>query len=87
MNDPQLEQRLAAIEHQLRLVSDHLGIPCPPFPSEFGPPPGFAAGPTGGMPPDVVELARSGNAIGAIKRYREITGASLSEAKDAIDRI
>ena len=87
MNDPQLEQRLAAIEHQLRLVSDRLGIPCPPFPSEFGPPPGFGGSPFGGLPPDVVELARSGNALAAIKRYREITGASLAEAKDAIDRI
>ncbi len=35
----------------------------------------------------VAELARSGNKIEAIKRYREITGASLSEAKEAVEAI
>lgn len=87
MNDPQLEQRLAAIEHQLRLVSDRLGIPCAPFPSESGPPPGFGGSPFGGVPADVVELVRGGHKLEAIKRYREVTGASLADAKDAIDRI
>ncbi|MEU8238149.1 hypothetical protein AB0C07_07890 [Actinoplanes missouriensis] len=32
------------------------------------------------------ELARSGG-VAAIKRYRQRTGASLAEAKEAVDRI
>ena len=35
---------------------------------------------------DVRKLADSGRMIDAIKRYREITGLGLKEAKDAIDR-
>lgn len=86
MDDPQLASRLAAIEHQLRVISDHLGIPCPAFASEFGPPPGWAS-PQRGLPPDVQALKQSGNVIGAIKRYREITGVGLAEAKAAVESL
>ncbi len=34
---------------------------------------------------EVLEMARRGDKIGAIKMYRERTGAGLKEAKDAID--
>jgi ribosomal protein L7/L12 len=33
---------------------------------------------------DVIELARAGNRLGAIKRYRELTGASLADAQAAV---
>ncbi|MFC0431609.1 50S ribosomal protein L7/L12 [Kutzneria buriramensis] len=36
---------------------------------------------------DVVLLARAGRKIEAIKRYRELTGVGLKEAKDAVERI
>ena len=36
---------------------------------------------------DVVALKRAGNVIEAIKRYRELTGLGLKEAKDFVDRI
>jgi ferritin-like metal-binding protein YciE len=36
---------------------------------------------------EVVALAREGKKIPAIKAYREITGAGLKEAKDAVERI
>lgn len=36
---------------------------------------------------DVLRLVRSGNKIEAIKRYREIFGVGLKEAKDAVDRL
>ena len=36
---------------------------------------------------DLLMLIREGRAIEAIKLYRERTGASLREAKDAIDRL
>ncbi|MFE2515033.1 ribosomal protein L7/L12 [Streptomyces mirabilis] len=35
----------------------------------------------------VVALAREGRKIQAIKVYREVTGAGLKEAKDAVDRL
>jgi ribosomal protein L7/L12 len=37
--------------------------------------------------PRLAELVQSGNKIGAIKLYRELTGVGLAEAKDAIDSI
>jgi uncharacterized glyoxalase superfamily protein PhnB len=37
--------------------------------------------------PEVVELARSGNKIAAIKRYRELTGASLQDARGVIESL
>ncbi|MYS42987.1 hypothetical protein GTY23_17435 [Streptomyces sp. SID5998] len=36
---------------------------------------------------EVAVLARAGRTIEAIKTYREITGAGLKEAKDAVDRM
>ncbi|WKX74234.1 ribosomal protein L7/L12 [Streptomyces sp. XD-27] len=35
----------------------------------------------------VAELARNGKKVQAIKVYREVTGAGLKEAKDAVDRM
>ena len=40
-----------------------------------------------GITEDVVALARGGKKIEAIKRYRELTGVGLREAKDAVDGI
>ncbi len=37
--------------------------------------------------PRLAELVASGKKIDAIKLYRELTGAGLAEAKDAIDRM
>lgn len=34
---------------------------------------------------EVLELVRAKKKIQAIKRYRELTGASLKDAKDAVD--
>ena len=92
MDDHQLHERLALIEHQLRAISAHLGMPYPapgaPGSAPGGPPPGWGgAGGDPGLTPEVVQLARSGNLIGAIKQYREITGVSLADAKAAVERI
>ena len=38
-------------------------------------------------PQSVEEILRRGNKIAAIKRYREETGSSLKEAKDAVEEI
>jgi ribosomal protein L7/L12 len=39
------------------------------------------------LPEDVVALARAGKTLDAVKRYREITGATLDEAKAVIGDI
>jgi len=40
--------------------------------------------PPAGMTDDVIDLARSGNTIAAIKLYRDRTGSTLIEARDAV---
>jgi ribosomal protein L7/L12 len=47
----------------------------------------FASATATGMPAAVVDLARAGNLIAAIKEYREITGVGLAEAKKAVEDI
>lgn len=42
---------------------------------------------TGRVLDEVKELLRSGNKIAAIKHYRELNDASLTQAKDAIDQV
>jgi ribosomal protein L7/L12 len=37
--------------------------------------------------PEVLQHIRSGNLIHAIKRYRELTGADLATAKQAVESI
>jgi ribosomal protein L7/L12 len=45
----------------------------------------LAALPPADVPADVVSLVASGKKIQAISRYRQLTGASLSEARAVID--
>lgn len=66
--------RLDYIEKQLQML----------FPEGYVP---FAEANAAGMPPAVVELARRGNLIAAIKEYRTLTGAGLAEAKEAVEDI
>ena len=72
----QLERRLDRLEHKVDLLMQHLDVPQP------GP-----TGPDIALDTDVVALARAGRKIEAIKRYRELTGVGLKEAKDAVERI
>lgn len=101
MNEPtstlfKIMERLDALEAQVAALSQAAGLPGAggqpqpvagrPVPSSgygsFGP-----AGPGGTTPAfaDVVQLARSGNKLAAIKLYREYTGAGLQEAKAYVD--
>jgi len=66
--------RLDYIENQLEAL----------FPDTYVP---FGAANATAMPAAVVELARAGNPIAAIKEYRNITGAGLAEAKAAVESI
>ncbi len=85
MEDPLVYRRLALLEHQVRLLSERLGVPCPTFGSDAG---SILVGQLeGGVPSEVVALARAGNAIAAIKLFRELTGAGLREAKEVVDSL
>ena len=68
-----ISERLSAIEHQLKVLSEQAGV-------SYDEP--FAA-----LPPDVLELARSGQKMEAAKLYRELTGADGKEAIEAVGRI
>jgi ribosomal protein L7/L12 len=37
-----------------------------------------------GVPPEVKELVRAGKTLEALRRYREVTGASLDQAKAVV---
>jgi ribosomal protein L7/L12 len=85
MEDPLVYRRLALLEQQVRVLSERLGVPCPTFGSDAGATP--AGQFEGGVPSEVVALARAGNAIAAIKLFRELTGAGLREAKEVVDSL
>jgi ribosomal protein L7/L12 len=65
-----LTERLDHIERHLADVARKGGYHYAPFDS--------------GLPPEVVELARAGKTLEAVKRYRALTGASLDQAKNAV---
>jgi hypothetical protein len=69
----QVTDRLAQIEAQLALLSEKLGLPY--------------VQPLDAVPADVIELARSGDRIGAMRRYRELTGVSGEEARVVVGGI
>jgi ribosomal protein L7/L12 len=73
MDEVAVARRLRRLEEQVALLSERLGVPFDD--------------PGAGMAPEVVELARSGRKIQAIKVYRELTGVGLAEARDVVDRI
>jgi len=99
VDDFTLLRRIEALEAQVLLLSQHLGVACPPFASTgFATPPNplaaSTAAPVGGPPPHlspqqqaIVDLARSGNKLEAIKQYRALTGADLAEAKRFIESL
>jgi large subunit ribosomal protein L7/L12 len=73
----ELERRVADLEWALRGAG---GQP-PPAPA-----PGYdASSPT--VSPEVLQLARAGQKIQAIKVLREQTGLGLKDSKDIVDRL
>ena len=66
------ESRLARLERRVDAIAAHVGLPPEPVPA--------------GMD-EVLALLADGRKIPAIKRYRELTGAGLREAKEAVDEI
>jgi hypothetical protein len=96
VDDAQLARRFGIIEQQLARISAQLGIDCPPFVNDGAPTVSeTASGESGanaqagrsGLPAEVVELARSGHHTQAISLLRSLTGATLLEAKRAVDAL
>jgi ribosomal protein L7/L12 len=69
----QINARLDLIEQNIETIAQTVGV--------------AIARPSEGIPADVVELARAGDRMGAIKRYRAVTGTSLQDAQSAIDSL
>ena len=68
---PELMAQVDRIERQVALISEHLGIPYD-YPANAE------------TPPEVIELAQRGDQKGAVAKYRELTGAGLQEALEAV---
>ena len=89
MDDAQLARRFEILEAQVKLLSDHLGFSSPSSPGAVGDSsPTEASAPSasaGGVPDDVVELARAGKTTQAISQHRHLTGATLLEATRIVE--
>jgi ribosomal protein L7/L12 len=69
----QIFERLRAIEAQLTVLSEKAGVPYEVASQN--------------APAEVVELVGSGDRMGAIRKYRELTGAGMEEAQEAIAKL
>ena len=68
-----INERFRAIEEQLAVLSRQAGVP-------------YTA-PSEEVPPEVLQLSQAGDQMGAIKKYRELTGADFETARDAVSGI
>lgn len=69
----QINNRLREIEGQIARLSEKAGID-------------YAA-PAAEAPEEVVKLVESGDTMGAIKKYRELTGADGEAAREAVSAL
>jgi ribosomal protein L7/L12 len=69
----QIFERLRALEAQMARVSEAAGVP-------------YEA-PNEGVPQEVVELVEAGDRMGAIRKYRELTGFGVEQAQEAIAKL
>ncbi|MFG1792444.1 ribosomal protein L7/L12 [Nocardia sp. NPDC049149] len=81
-----LERKIDALNVKVDVLLDHFGIQqLPALPVVPIKPAPAAAHSGAGSFAEVDELMAQGKKIQAIKRYRELTGAGLKEAKDAVE--
>jgi ribosomal protein L7/L12 len=66
-------ERFQRLEAQVALLSEKLGVP-------------FELA-SDSVPAEVVELVHAGDRVGAVKRYRELTGAGFEEARAAVAKL
>lgn len=69
-----IRSRLEKLESQMDFLMRNLGI-------------SDGEAPVGKASPRVLELARSGDTVGAIRAFREETGASLKDAKNFVESL
>lgn len=77
MDQEQLNRRLAAIADRLRAIEEHLVVLSEKAGVSY-------EQPSSEVPKEVVELARAGDTTGAVKKYRELTGAGAEAAREAV---
>ncbi len=68
-----ISKKFDHLEQQLALLSEKLGVPYEKAAGE--------------VPTEVIELVHAGKELEAIKKYRELTGASGDEARAAISQV
>ena len=73
LTDAQIVERLLRLERNVRLLADHAGVDIDD--------------PSGGVDGDVVELARSGDRMGAAKLYSERTGLDFVAAQEIVNKL
>jgi len=80
---PSDAERIERLERQVQYLLRYVGVDPDVAAADSA---AFRAGPLPpAASPEIVALVRSGKPIQAIKAYRQMTGAGLKEAKDAID--
>ena len=83
----EIKQRIALLETRLQQLFEHLDLK--PREGAAGDGGWWGGSGEGSDPiedPEIQDLLAKGNEIQAIKRYRELTGLGLKEAKEAIER-
>jgi ribosomal protein L7/L12 len=69
----QIFERLRAIEAQLAVLSEKAGV-------------AYEA-PSREAPEEVVELVQQGDRVGAIRKYRELSGCGMEQAQEMIGKL
>ena len=80
----EIEKRIALIEVRLEQLFEHLNLTPRGGAGAGGHHEGEGLDPNDD--PEIQDLLAKGNTAQATKRYQELTGASLEEAQEAIDR-
>jgi ribosomal protein L7/L12 len=70
----ELRQQVGKLERQVSFLLEHLGLE-------------YREEPNAGVSPEILELVRRGDTMGAISLFRRETGFGLKEAKEFIDSI
>lgn len=73
LTDAQIVERLQRLERNVAAIAERVGVEL--------------EDPSRGVDPDVVELARSGDRMGAAKLYAERTGADFVEAQRVVNAL
>jgi hypothetical protein len=73
LTDAQIIERLERMERNIATIAQHVGV--------------AIEDPAAGVDPEVAELARSGDRMGAAKLYAERTGADFISAQRVVNSL